>query len=389
MPKILVIADDFTGAAEIGGIAHLFGLSVRIMKDVYIPSPAGEEVIIIDTNSRRLQPLAASSKVQKSILEVDFTHLDLIFKKVDSVLRGPVESEIKAMMLATNIQTSLLIPANPSKGRTIQNGRYFIDDAPIHQTDFIHDPEYPRSSNDVRDLIIDHTESLLTERPFDLNRDHSIIVPDMIELKNFRNILKEWSEIEFLPAGGADFFRSLLKYKLDLVESRGYSYTPQIGKKYFIIGSKSQQSHRTISFLRQSGWIYLPIPENTFTQRDLSSQWLNQIQNALVDDAGILISRPDKQIDDPKDIKKIVDLLVKASELLLEYCSSEDEIFIEGGETASSIIRNLKDTDLKIKEVIADGVVKLRLFSSGIFINVKPGSYPWSEIILDFIKADQ
>ena len=51
MPEILVIADDFTGAAEIGGIAHLFGLSVSIMKEWSDLARHKEDVIIIDTNT--------------------------------------------------------------------------------------------------------------------------------------------------------------------------------------------------------------------------------------------------------------------------------------------------------------------------------------------------
>ena len=178
MPEILVIADDFTGAAEIGGIAHLFGLSVSIMKEWSDTAKHNEDVIIIDTNTRRLDPEEASGKIINILEHVDFSTIDLIYKKVDSVLRGPVESEIKALMSLADKNSAVLIPANPSKNRIIKNGKYFIESIPISQTDFINDPEYPRDYDEVKDLIIDATEFLYIGDPPVYKNINKIVIPD-------------------------------------------------------------------------------------------------------------------------------------------------------------------------------------------------------------------
>ncbi len=68
MPKILVIADDFTGAAEIGGIAHLFGLSVKMQTGLSGPGDTTEDVVVIDTNTRSFSPEKAYLLV-KSLLK--------------------------------------------------------------------------------------------------------------------------------------------------------------------------------------------------------------------------------------------------------------------------------------------------------------------------------
>jgi uncharacterized protein YgbK (DUF1537 family) len=389
MPEILVIADDFTGAAEIGGIAHLFGLSVRIMMDVCDLSRYKEDVIVLDTNSRRLRPESASGRILTILADVDLSNIKLIYKKVDSVLRGPVESEIKAVMKAARIQTAVLIPANPSKGRTIKNGRYYINEIPINETDFINDPEYPRTSNDVREMIIDGTGSLWAGIPAKANMIKNISIRDIGAEEDFRNIIKELSEVQYLPAGGADFFRSLLQEKLKLPESGKYTYTRKGGKRHFLIGSKSQQSQHTISILSQSHWQYLPLPDHGLIDKNIFSEWLDQINHALGKGHEIIVARPENQIDDQQSIKKIIYLLAKAFDALIEYCSPNDEVLIEGGETASTIIKNMENADLRIKEVIADGVVKLELDHSGVFLIVKPGSYSWSELIINSLRFDQ
>ena len=95
MPEILVIADDFTGAAEMGGIAHLFGLSATVVTELSEPTLYPEDVVILDTNSRRLDPASAMGKVTAMLKYLNQSDFKLTYKKVDSVLRGPVESEIK------------------------------------------------------------------------------------------------------------------------------------------------------------------------------------------------------------------------------------------------------------------------------------------------------
>jgi len=388
MPKILVIADDFTGAAEIGGIAHLFGLSVRIANELFTSADCKEDAIIIDTNTRRFQPKEASDRINKILAELDLSDIDLIYKKVDSVLRGPIESEIKAIMTATGNKTTVLISANPSKGRIIKNGRYYIDDVPINKTDFVNDPECPRTSDQVQRLVVDATEDLYVGDPGKIDLNNKIIIPDVYILDNFRSIIYTLSGEKYFPAGGADFFRSLLQFKLNLSESRKYSYDHTTGKRHFIIGSKSQQSNFTISNLKPKGFTYFQLPVKALENEKILLRWLDQIGNALAEGNELILARPEKQISDSHATEKIIFILAKAAKKLIGHCLTNDEIFIEGGETASTIIRDLDNPNLGIKEVIADGVVKLEIKDKGIYFIVKPGSYNWSKKLLNAIKHD-
>ena len=47
----------------------------------------------------------------------------------------------------------MLIPANPSRGRCIANGRYFIHGTLLSETEFARDPEFPARSSDVLALL--------------------------------------------------------------------------------------------------------------------------------------------------------------------------------------------------------------------------------------------
>jgi uncharacterized protein YgbK (DUF1537 family) len=383
MPEILVIADDFTGAAEIGGIAHLFGLSVSIMKEWADSAEHKEDVIIIDTNTRRLGPEETSGRIIRILEHVDFSTIDLIYKKVDSVLRGPVESEIKALMSLADKNSAVLIPANPSKNRIIKNGKYYIESIPISQTDFINDPGYPRDCDEVKDLIIDATEFLYIGDPPVYKNINKIVIPDVYSLENISDIICKISIKSILPAGGADFFKSLLQQKLNLLVSKNYSYNFTGEKRHFILGSKSEKSNQTISDLVNQGFVCFLLKEDVMQNKYLYSTWEDQIRTALQEGLEVIIARPENPILDQNTISSIPSFIAKASNRLLHYCSRNDEVFIEGGETASTIFRSLDNCNLVIKEVISDGVVKLQLPDSGICLTVKPGSYIWPEIIFN------
>jgi len=383
MPEILVIADDFTGAAEIGGIAHLFGLSVSIMKEWSDSSKHKEDVIIIDTNTRRLDPEETSGKIIKILENVDFSKIELIYKKVDSVLRGPVESEIKTLMSLANKNSAVLIPANPSKNRNIKNGKYYIHDVPISQTDFINDPEYPRDRDKVKDLIIDASEFLYIGDPPIYENIFKIVIPDVHSREDISDIIGKVSLRSILPAGGADFFRSLLQQKLNLSTSKNYSYNFTGEKRHFILGSKSEKSSQTINNLVNQGFICFHLQEEVLQNEYLYTKWEDQISTAVQEGLEVIIARPENSIFDQNAIEGIPSIISKASKRLLQYCSPNDEVFIEGGETASTFIRSLGNCNLVIEEVIADGIVKLKLPGSGICFTVKPGSYIWPDIIFN------
>src|SRR5262249_29182257 len=133
-----------------------------------------------------------------------------IYKKVDSLLRGNVVAEISAMMRARSVKLALLVPANPSLGRMIRDGHYFVHGLPIDQTEFALDPEYPRKTADVMELLSRHHGVPLHLRiPGDSLPDEGIVIgqaqsnEDLVKWAGYR-------DRNIVLAGAAAFFRILL-----------------------------------------------------------------------------------------------------------------------------------------------------------------------------------
>ena len=68
-------------------------------------------------------------------------------------MRGHVLEELLSVLKASSSKQVLLVPANPSFGRTISEGQYYIYNKPLHQTGFSEDPEFALSSSNVLELL--------------------------------------------------------------------------------------------------------------------------------------------------------------------------------------------------------------------------------------------
>src|SRR5438046_3034209 len=92
MHRLLAIADDLSGAAEIAGIAHRFGLPARIRREP-VDGPS-DGLIVLDTDSRSMHPCEAQRTVSDLIRGLRREDFDLVYKKTDSVFRGNIAAEV-------------------------------------------------------------------------------------------------------------------------------------------------------------------------------------------------------------------------------------------------------------------------------------------------------
>ncbi len=146
-PRILIIADDLTGAADCG-VACGAGAVVLLGKpDGPVPDAA---VLAIDANTRSMAPEQAAQTIAALVTDlVDYEGSAagsrrpvLLFKKVDSTLRGNVGAELAAALKVRRSQApstervvALFVPASPAHGRTTVGGRHRVHGQLLEQAD--------------------------------------------------------------------------------------------------------------------------------------------------------------------------------------------------------------------------------------------------------------
>lgn len=141
MRQMLIIADDLSGAADCGIACAGHGLNtIVILGDV--EGEIDAEVLSIDADTRNLTPKAAALEVARILKRYTLDEDHLLFKKLDSTLRGNVAAELAAILEVRRNHAShrqrivaVLAPAFPSNGRTTVNGRQLVHGKPLEETE--------------------------------------------------------------------------------------------------------------------------------------------------------------------------------------------------------------------------------------------------------------
>lgn len=124
---ILVVADDFTGACEVSLPWKANGYATTIALD---PSAARQTTVhITDTNTRGKDPRAARATIHE-LLDLHEQN-SILFKKIDSLWRGNISSEISAIAAAGF--TLVIAGALPHLKRSVRNGVPLIAGIPLAQ----------------------------------------------------------------------------------------------------------------------------------------------------------------------------------------------------------------------------------------------------------------
>src|SRR5690242_21004681 len=247
---IAVLADDLSGAAELAGISLRYGLKTELFTGSITSSSA--DIIVLSTDSRSLKKEDALGVTRQALEQVIELHPTLVYKKIDSVLRGHVLDELELQMQLMNKEHALVLPANPSLGRTIREGKYYIEGIPIHETPFAYDPEFPAVDADIKAMLnsqdhkpktTNHKHSLHVVKPNDPIPTTGIIIGEASNNTNIQGWAEQVND-SLVLAGAGDFFNALLHQRFQEKEQQGYT----IERPFLYVCGTTY--HQSVDFVR-------------------------------------------------------------------------------------------------------------------------------------------
>ncbi|TPL71487.1 four-carbon acid sugar kinase family protein [Mesorhizobium sp. B2-3-15] len=148
-PSIAVLADDLTSAADGAAPFVARGLTASIGRG-RLPSRAAA-VIAVDSGSRSATASQAFERVAR--LTGRLAGRGVLYKTVDSTLRGHIAEELEACFAASGRKSLLFAPAFPQAGRTTVRGIQFVDGIPVSESSYGHDPVHPVRHSALVDLV--------------------------------------------------------------------------------------------------------------------------------------------------------------------------------------------------------------------------------------------
>jgi len=386
---IIVVADDFTGAAELAGIGLSHGLTVEL--DIETPWTSTEvEMLVIATDTRSKNIEEAISEVKDLTERISAYNSTLVYKKIDSVMRGHILEEIETMVSGLGMKGAIIVPANPLLGRVIIDGHYYVNGEPLQKTSFSQDPEFEISTSSVAGLLARNGSSpeFSIVKPEDFSGEGNIILGEASSSED----LDFWAEKSisgWLPVGAAGFFHSLLHRngKKVAVKKNGISLLDRKGILY-ICGSTFRGSREQVKLASDSGPFVCYMPEELFQEGPSASEsfhkWIDEVVFTL-DSRGKAVVAIKQEVTSEggksKWIRKQFSLLVES---ILERTVIR-ELVIEGGSTASAILYRLGFTRLKPFHQFGQGVIQMKIEDRpDLNLTLKPGSYTWPDTVWKF-----
>ncbi len=150
-------ADDLAGACDTGAPFAARGLeTLVVVSDGDGPPALPREtaaVLVVDTESRAapVEEARARARMAGSALKAGSPRI--LYKKVDSTLRGHVAAEVDGMLDGSGLAVALLAPAFPAQRRTVIDGCLRVEDRPAGETAIARDPAFPRTGASVLALL--------------------------------------------------------------------------------------------------------------------------------------------------------------------------------------------------------------------------------------------
>jgi D-threonate/D-erythronate kinase len=176
--SVFFLADDLSGALDAAAGFHRAGEEVTIGWTPEAWRKVNRGVLGITTETRNAAPEAAAAIVAETIAQGRRLGHRLVYKKIDSTLRGPVAAELGALVQQLPDARILFAPANPTVGRTIRDGVLLVHGVPVAETEFGRDPLSPVKESNIRRLL---GEAVWTRA----------VVPDIVKETDLENAVAQ------------------------------------------------------------------------------------------------------------------------------------------------------------------------------------------------------
>lgn len=398
MSKVLIIADDLTGANANCALMKTIGLrAASITGNNLEKLPDDIDVVALTTDSRAMEKGQAYKRVYDKVKKYKDKSIDLYSKRIDSTLRGNLGTELKAYQDALEAKTiGICVPSFPDSGRIVVNNYLYVNGISLMNTDAGKDPKISAVSNlvtenfkkdydgqiihigiDEIDKGIENIKNLIIA-----NKDKDLIVFDAITNEQISLIAKASiaSQIDFISVDPGPFTKEVtrLLYQKESISTKALA----------VIGSVTNVTINQMNELKNNYNYY---------QVDVDASKLIEIDKAIeeieraVEEASenlknhdlIIVTTTPKDIKDRLDLNKIsenMSLSIDDLSLLIsrglakigkDLVTKEDSIsgiFSSGGDITVATVEELLSDGIEIKEEIQPLVAYGRMIDG-----LKPG----------------
>ena len=358
--SVTIVADDLSGATDSAVACAKRGLNTVVA--LVDTGDFGAEAVAFEADTRRLTGDAAAAETARFVRAHAKARGGLLYKKVDSTLRGHVGLETAALLhalrdpphCASGRRTiAVVAPAFPALGRTTLDGRQHLNGVPLEDTELWRLEGLTgtaslldmMSSCDLESKLVPietvrHGAHAIRAAMTDVAGQTDVLVCDAETDQDLAAVaqasLKIGADLIWVGSGG------LIGHLLDAVGvSRPRASLPQLvaseGPLLFVVGSQSSVSRRQAERLAEEDVIAFTIEETMLDDRAAHATSLAaRLSAALAAEKDVLVLSTLKAAPWRNDA-----FCTTLRDLIAPHAGRIGGVFATGGETARAVLMGM------------------------------------------------
>jgi uncharacterized protein YgbK (DUF1537 family) len=361
-PRIGIISDDFTSAMDGAGPFVASGAAataVAVMVEGRQTPDA--ELVAVDADTRSRPAAHAAGLIETACGLV--AGADVLYKTVDSTLRGYLAREIEAAWRVSGRQRVVFAPAFPAAGRTTKDGVQLLDGVDLGQSSFARDARQAVATGEIAKLL----EPLLAQRwePGGSPPPEGVIaICDAQTDEDLDAVVAAVDDAEVLWVGSPGMAHALArKHARDGAERAAIATVDRVG---IVIGSMHALNRIQLERLE-----------------DVLGDGVEHVAStaeAPTSPAAVAMAPlSDGPVTPDAAHSVAADLAAQARGLM---AAGYGALVVTGGETARAIVASLDEPTVEVLDEPRPGIVRGRL-ANGVLLVTKAGGFGTAETFVD------
>jgi uncharacterized protein YgbK (DUF1537 family) len=411
MQKVIVIADDLTGAGDAGLQFRKRGLSTIVLTDLerFEEEYARFGVVCFDAATRYEAPRKALRRLgQIANLLKKKKAPRLVFKKVDSALRGHVALEVDYLLNALQLPYAVVAPSFPLLNRITVEGVHMVGGRPVAESEFARELPPSLKESSLPSLIKEETSRVVTHIFLERVRLGERALAQAVD-----TVVHEGATVITFDAATNDDLRAIARAALAkaapplLVGSAGladrvaeaYSaiLSSRVRASLVLAGSTASATRSQVDYAARQGAYHAMVDPRMVHQAvaakgNHSPFYLDLVARLAKGQSVIVTTYGLQGPDDEGALKGVYRFLGKLTKDILTEPNLVAGIILTGGEMAFQIFQALDAAGLRLEGEVEAAIPFGRLIGGefdGLPVITKAGSFGAEDTLwhcLDFMK---
>ncbi|SDI79657.1 four-carbon acid sugar kinase family protein [Alteribacillus bidgolensis] len=417
---LCIIADDLTGANDSGVQLLDVGYNPTVLVDGDLKGLHKHEVVVVDTDSRADASMASYHKVKQVMNTVQQYLPDVVYKKIDSTMRGNIGAELDAIYDTCSPDFIVINPAYPSAGRFVKNGELYVKDKPLDRSHIKNYPGPPFDTASIKTIInrqsahdLWHGSPDWTDKQWkdalkkNDGENKRYITFDAKKDEDIERVVQVLtnSSYRFSWAGSAGLMPSVAKACLSQEKNETDKTKMEAGRFLFTIGSINQVTRLQLEQLKKADNMCHIAVHPTSLLFDYTETW-NDVKRQFEKGANgkhvVLYTLYDEDTweslqhalkkrnmeikDASREIANALGNLVKQ----LRSTAAFKWYFLSGGDIAKAVCRQNKWDQLKLIDELENGIpIGQAQEDDPVFVITKAGGFGGKDVFLHALEKSE